>query len=92
MWGWDPGKDVAGGGNEPPKLVPPENIPSSSIEAHPVVVPNIQGFKEQFQQQQSLLTHIKETIQENQTDWLSKEKQLEVRILMFYYPVLFSFN
>lgn len=80
MWGWDPSQGEGPVGGTTPTLLPSEAAPASSpvSQPQPVLVPNVQGLKQQFQQQQSLLAHIKETLRENDADRSTKEKQLEV--------------
>lgn len=80
MWAWDLSQEEAP--NEPsPQLLPHDAATSSpsTVTPQPVIVPNVETLKEQFQQQESMLAHIRETLRENDADLSTKEKQLEVR-------------
>lgn len=88
MW-WESGSENkesdAGGGNDVPVvpvpvLVPSQSVPPTNRQASPmpVVVPDVQDLKEQFQQQQNIITQIKETLKQNESQLSSKEKQVEV--------------
>lgn len=79
MWGWDLNQEEQPVEASSPQLLPADAASSSpSVAPQPVIVPNVETLKEQFQQQESILAHIRETLQENDADLSKKEKQLEV--------------
>lgn len=84
---WDPASDEKDGEGEQhnvpvtPILVPLQNTPTTTEQNVPLLVPDVQGLKDQFQQQQNMLTQIKETLKQNESQLYSKEKQVEVNLL-----------
>ena len=96
---WDPGSDEKDGDGDPKKtpvtpiLVPLQNNPSGGEKSVPLLIPDVQDLKDQFQHQQNVLTQIKETLKQNETQLTSKEKQVEVRnlfrIFFFRYKIYF---
>ncbi|KAL0268769.1 UNVERIFIED_CONTAM: hypothetical protein PYX00_010585 [Menopon gallinae] len=59
-----------------PVLVPMQSGTRTVHQTVPIVVPDVEELKEQFQQQQNMLTQIKETIKENESQLSSKGKQV----------------
>lgn len=85
MW-WESGSDKkeseAGESSDnipiTPLLIPSQSTPTIQRSSPlPIVVPDVQDLKEQFQQQQNIITQIKETLKQNESQLSSKEKQVE---------------
>ena len=85
MW-WESGSDIKESEAEEshdnipvtPLLVPSQSTPTiQRASPLPILVPDVQDLKEQFQQQQSIITQIKETIKQNESQSTSKQKQVE---------------
>lgn len=64
-----------------PVLVPMQSGTKTVQQTVPIVVPDVEELKEQFQQQQNMLTQIKETIKANESQLSSKGKQVEVGLI-----------
>lgn len=80
---WDPGSSEKEGEEElstaiTPILVPLQNNPPPDERGIPLLVPDVEGLKDQFQQQQNMLTQIKETLKKNESQLSSRGKQVEV--------------
>lgn len=90
-WETDPGEKGADGKEAKksppiiPQLFPSDSIPSTTQQIVPVIVPDVINLKEQLQQQQTMLTQIKETLKANESQLSSKEKQAEVNIMIMDY-------
>jgi len=81
MWELNVDPEAGGGPDLPAIVTSPDVRTPASLPTKgplPVIVPNVQGLRQQLQDQQSLLTSIKDTIRENDADRSSKEKKLEV--------------
>ncbi|KAK6619529.1 hypothetical protein RUM43_012286 [Polyplax serrata] len=80
---WDPAstkknEEGEGDSSSVPILVPLQSKSAATGKTVPVLVPDVQDLKDQFQHQQDMLMQIKETLKQNESQLNSKEKQVEV--------------
>lgn len=82
---WDPAstkknEEGEGDSSSVPILVPLQSKSAATGKTVPVLVPDVQDLKDQFQHQQDMLMQIKETLKQNESQLNSKEKQVEVSL------------